>query len=180
MQVPYYFVADFEVILKTKKIQEYIPCSFAYIKVYYDGQLYSEKIYVRLNTAQRFIIEITQEVMAIYEEYKQSKPIIPLLPEEEEIYNNAEHCWVCEKEFERLEEKARDHCHITDKYREAAHSAYNLQLQIKVGEMHIPVIFYNLSGYNSHRTRLLIIKVTVENCCFTNSFYLTFFLNSIG
>ncbi|CAG8702863.1 13979_t:CDS:1, partial [Rhizophagus irregularis] len=105
MQVPYYFVADFEAILKTKKIQEYIPCSFAYIKVYYDGQLYSEKIYVRLNTAQRFIIEITQEVMAIYEEYKQSKPIIPLLPEEEEIYNNAEHCWVCEKEFERLEEK---------------------------------------------------------------------------
>ncbi|PKK43058.1 hypothetical protein RhiirC2_804356 [Rhizophagus irregularis] len=62
---------------------------------------------------------------------KQSKSIIPLLPEEKEIYNNAEHCWVCEKEFGRPEEKVRDHCHIT--------------------------------GYNSHRTCLLIIKVTVEN-----------------
>ena len=56
MQVPYYFVADFEAILKPienenhtnkiKKIQEHIPCSYAYMKVRYDGQSYPEKIYV--------------------------------------------------------------------------------------------------------------------------------------
>uniref|UniRef100_U9TEB2 Uncharacterized protein n=1 Tax=Rhizophagus irregularis (strain DAOM 181602 / DAOM 197198 / MUCL 43194) TaxID=747089 RepID=U9TEB2_RHIID len=61
MQVPYYFVADFEAILKpiinenhinkTKKIQEHIPCSFAYMKIRYDGQSYPEKIYVEHNAA---------------------------------------------------------------------------------------------------------------------------------
>ena len=193
MQVPYYFVADFEAILKpivnenhtnkTKKIQEHIPCSFAYMKVRYDGQSYPEKIYVGQNAAQRFIIEITREAMAIREEYKQPKPIIPLLPEEEEIHNSAEHCWVCEKEFGRPEEKVRDHCHITGKYRGAAHNACNIQLQIKVGQMHIPVIFHNLSGYDSHMIMQGIgameCKDEIEPIPYNMEKYMTFKLGSL-
>src|SRR5207248_4620643 len=44
----------------------------------------------------------------------------------------------------------KDHCHITSKYHSAAHNKCNLQLQIKPGTMHIPVIFHNLSGYDGH------------------------------
>jgi hypothetical protein len=49
MQVPYYFVADFEALVmdiipkeedkekKTKKVQEQVLCSYSYVKVRYDG-----------------------------------------------------------------------------------------------------------------------------------------------
>ncbi|GET60429.1 uncharacterized protein LOC110250844 [Rhizophagus irregularis DAOM 181602=DAOM 197198] len=94
MQVPYYFVADFEALVmdipptdedkdkKTKKVQEQIPCSYSYIKKS-NGN---------------------------------------------DAINNP---------------RAR-------RYRGAAHRGYNLDLSIKPREMHIPVIFHNLSGYDGH------------------------------
>src|SRR5205823_12776682 len=77
------------------------------------------------------------------------------------------HYWVCKKEFgireiyiSTLDGKRykaiynrkviKDHCHITGKYRGSAHNDCNIQLQIKARKMHIPVIFHNLSGYDSH------------------------------
>ena len=43
--------------------------------------------------------------------------------------------------------KVRDHCHITGKYRGAAHSQCNLKLKIP---SKIPIIFHNLEGYDGH------------------------------
>ncbi|GET55768.1 uncharacterized protein LOC110251886 [Rhizophagus irregularis DAOM 181602=DAOM 197198] len=94
MQVPYYFVADFEALVmdipptdedkdkKTKKVQEQIPCSYSYIKK----------------------------------------------PNGNDAVNNPR----------------------ASKYRGAAHRGCNLDLSIKPREMHIPVIFHNLSGYDGH------------------------------
>ena len=39
--------------------------------------------------------------------------------EEEEQFENTEICWVCNKLIEN--DKVRDHCHITGKYRDVAH-----------------------------------------------------------
>ena len=41
-------------------------------------------------------------------------------------YHTATHCWICEKELNG--DKVLDHCHITGKYRGAAHKACNLSL----------------------------------------------------
>ena len=46
--------------------------------------------------------------------------------------------------------KVRDHCHISGKYRGAAHSVCNFKLQLQAGKTCIPVIFHNLQGYDSH------------------------------
>ena len=48
-------------------------------------------------------------------------------------------CWICGKLID-FDEKVRDHCHITGKYREAANH--------KIGKK-ISVIFHNLKGYDS-------------------------------
>ena len=60
--------------------------------------------------------------------------------EEEEIFQLTNSCWICDKLFDVVDDKVRDHCHITRKYRGAAHwSCYiNLNLSKK-----IPVIFYD-------------------------------------
>ena len=41
----------------------------------------------------------------------------------------------------------RDHCHVTGKFRGAAHNKRNLKLNIS---KHFPVIFHNLQGYDGH------------------------------
>ena len=44
----------------------------------------------------------------------------------------------------------KDHCHITGKFRGSAHQECNLKLRVKPEDIKIPVIFYNLRGYDSH------------------------------
>ena len=38
--------------------------------------------------------------------------------EDEEIYNNSHICWICKQELNT--DKAKDHCHVTGKFRGAA------------------------------------------------------------
>ena len=44
----------------------------------------------------------------------------------------------------------KDHCHITGRYRGAAHIACNLKLRIKPKTDQMPVVFHNLRGYEAH------------------------------
>ncbi|GET50790.1 hypothetical protein RIR_jg27311.t2 [Rhizophagus irregularis DAOM 181602=DAOM 197198] len=160
MQVPYYFVADFEALVmdipptdedkdkKTKKVQEQIPCSYSYIKVRYDGVSESQKIFTGENAAQKFVIEMLNEAEAIRNEFRNPMEMMPLTTQEQVSYDNAINCWICRNPLDG--NKVRDHCHITGRYRGAAHRGCNLDLSIKPREMHIPVIFHNLSGYDGH------------------------------
>ena len=46
------------------------------------------------------------------------------MSEEEEQFQSSNTCWICEKLID--EENARDHCHITGKFRGAANLSYNI------------------------------------------------------
>ena len=72
--------------------------------------------------------------------------------EEEEIIQSSNKYWICNKLFDLVDQKVRDHCHISGKFRGAAHFSCNANLKIT---KKVPVIFHNLRGYDSH----LIIKV---------------------
>ena len=50
--------------------------------------------------------------------------------EQEEIFQLSNKCWICDKLFEFLDEKVRDHCHISGKFRGAAHFSCNANFKI--------------------------------------------------
>ena len=41
--------------------------------------------------------------------------------EEEHLFQQSKSCWICKKLIANDEEKVRDHCHVTGKFRGAAH-----------------------------------------------------------
>ena len=56
------------------------------------------------------------------------------------------------------EDKVRDHCHITGKYRGAAHWSCNINLKVS---KKLVVIFHNSKGYDSH---LIFKELSKFNC----------------
>ena len=73
------------------------------------------------------------------------------------------------------EEKVRDHCHITGKFRGAAHRNYNINFQLT---QKVPVIFYNLRGYDSYLIFNGLDKIDVKINVIPNGLekYMAFFL----
>ncbi|KYN27900.1 hypothetical protein ALC57_02694 [Trachymyrmex cornetzi] len=70
-----------------------------------------------------------------------------LSSEQRETLHSATHCHVCEKPFAPDDNRVRDHCHLTGRYRGPAHSNCNLNYK---NSYFIPIVFHNLSGYDSH------------------------------
>ena len=69
---------------------------------------------------------------------------------EEEMFQLTNSCWIRYKLFDAGDEKVR-YCHITGKFRGAAHFSCNANFKLS---KKVPAIFHNLRGYGSH----LIIK----------------------
>ena len=65
--------------------------------------------------------------------------------EDENNYQNLQDCWICNENLDK--EKLTYHCHVTGKYRGAAHSQCNLKLKIP---KKLPIIFLNLEGYDGN------------------------------
>ena len=116
----------------TKKYQDHIPCSFAYKVVCIDDRFTKRFVVYRgENAASEFI-------KAILKEYKYWKTIMNkhfnkhlIMSEEEEyLLQKSNSCWICKKLIYHDEEKLRDHCHVTGKFRGAAHWNCNMNFQL--------------------------------------------------
>ena len=67
--------------------------------------------------------------------------------EDEENYQNSMDCWICTNKIIDNNDKVRDHCHITGKYRGTGHRSCNCKLKIsKI----LPNFAHNLQGYDGH------------------------------
>ena len=136
-------------VLTQKKYQHHVPCSFAYKVVFVDDRLTKPIVVDRgENVAYEFI-------KAILKEYKYCRKIMNkhfnknliMSEEEEHLFQQSNSCWICKKLIDNDEEKVRDHCHVTGKFRGAAHWNCNINFQLT---KKVPVIFHNLRGYDSH------------------------------
>ena len=95
--------------------------------------------------------------------------------EEENLFQQRNTCWICKKHIDNDDEKVRDHCHITSKFRGAAHWYCNINFQLTTK---IPVIFYDLKGYDSHLIFSELNKFDVKINVIPNGLekYMAFFL----
>ena len=163
MRVPFIVYADFESFIKpidtcepnpensyTKQYQKHTPSSFCYYIKCFDDEVYSPNPVTYTastdneDVAQIFVNMLEEDVKSIYKRFGKPKKMIFGVKEREE-FDGATECWICHVELGL--DRVRDHCHLTGKYRGAAHNKCNLQYR---RPKFIPVVFHNLSGYDSH------------------------------
>ena len=162
-KAPFAIYADFESVLKpldncnpdpnrsyTKKYNKHEAVSFVYYIKSFNESVYKSKLrsYVREkeedpDTTETFIKWLEEDVKIIAN--LGNKPM-DITPEVEEQFKQASNCWICGNLL-NLEDRVRDHCHFTGRYRGAAHNRCNLQYS---KPNNISVFFHNLTGYDSH------------------------------
>ena len=162
-KVPFVIYADFESCIKsihtcdlnpennyTKQYQKHEPISFYYYIKCFDSKVYlpiKERSYTGKNAERVFLKYLEEDIKMIANIPK--KEII-FGEKEKERYNEETRCWICKGEFDdkdKNKEKVKDHCHYTGRYRGAAHNECNLNYR---KPNFTPVVFHNLSGYDSH------------------------------
>ena len=131
----------------TKKYQKHEPISFSYYIKSFDDNVYESKLrkYTGEDAMEKFVDWIEEDVKDIA-----NIPDVGIIisPDELKQFDEATKCWICKGEFDNADdEKVKDHCHYTGRFRGAAHNSCNLKY--KKPKL-IPVVFHNLSGYDSH------------------------------
>ena len=161
MEFPYVGYADFEAILKkvptvfpnpensfTEKIQEHKPVSFALHLV--SDHWKPKPILYRAKSddedvAKKFVEVVGKFVTCLHDKTRPQP--MEFGRKDREKFLSATHCFICEKVFEKGQDKVRDHCHFTGKFRGAAHRECNLQYRVP---SFIPIFFHNLKNYDAH------------------------------
>ena len=161
-KAPFAIDADFESLIKhmdncdpdpnksyTKKYQKHEPISFSYyINSSIDGvfkpvlRKYTKTKPEDADAMDVFIKWLEKDVKAI----ANIKPKQIIFTEEDrKQFNKASGCWICGEYLGN--DRVRDHCHFTGRYRGPAHNSCNLKYRKPKS---ISVFFHNLSGYDSH------------------------------
>ena len=96
--------------------------------------------------------------------------------EEEERFQLSNIYWICNKFFDVSDNKVRDHCHVTGKYRGAAHWSCNVNFKMT---KKVPVIFHDLEGYGSNLIFKELSKFNVKISVIPNGLekYMVFTIN---
>ena len=161
-KAPFAIYADFESLIKpldvcdpdpeksyTMKCSKHKPISFCYYIKSFNESVYKSKlrIYIKkeesdYDAMDTFINWLESDVREIAN--LENKDMI-FTPENEKEFINALNCWLCGEYMGN--DRVRDHCHFTGKFRGAACNSCNLKHK---RQNNISVFFHNLEGYDSH------------------------------
>ena len=133
----------------TKKYQKHVPVSFNYYIKSSNESVYESRSrgYTKEKpedpNAEDVFIEWLEEDVKAIANIKPKKMVFT--EEDEKQFNKASNCWICRGKLEN--DRVRDHCHYTGRYRGPAHNSCNLKYK---QSKNISVFFHNLVGYDSH------------------------------
>ena len=97
---------------------------------------------------------------------------------------NKNDCFYCSKPLlqDKFRDAVRDHCHITGRFRGAAHNVCNRSyFRINPKKTIIPVVFHNLRGYDAHHMMQEIASVNANLKCIPKNMekYISFSLGNL-
>ena len=163
MRVPFVVYGDFECFTEpvsgcmpasdcssTTKYQSHKPSGFSFLIKCFDDSIFAPILvsqtaeYSSSDIPQLFIERLEEEIVDLYGKFKFAKKMV-MSPKDRLVYQNAQDCHICGGRLGN--DRVRDHCHLTGKFRGAAHNKCNLDYRVP---KFFPVIFNNLSGYDSH------------------------------
>ena len=164
MRVPFAVYADFESFIEpvstcspsddksyTQQYQKHTPCSYCYYIKCTNDEIFPPILrrYTitrkDVNVGGIFVCNLEADIKRIYKKFRWKKAMLPLTLEEDYEFEEATVCHICESPLRG--DRVRDHCHLTGRYRGAAHNGCNLAFK---QPKFYPVFFHNLSGYDSH------------------------------
>ena len=161
-KAPFVIYGDFESLIKhlhncdpnpnksyTKKIQKHGPISCSYYIVCSINGVYKPVLRKYTKTKLKGADPIDVFIKWLEEDVKTIANIEPkqmiFTEEDRKQFNKASDCWICGEELGN--DRVRDHCHFTGRYRGPAHNSCNLKYRKPKS---VSVFFHNLSGYDSH------------------------------
>ena len=179
MKLPFLIYADLECLLEkmstcqnnpnkssTTKINKHTPSGYSiFTNCSFDESKNKINYYRGDDCMKKFCKDLREHAMKIINYDK--KRMVSLTTEEKIHYNKQKICYICKKEFNnndttessslerKKQQKVKDHCHYTGKYRGAALNICNLRYKVP---KEIPVVFHNDSTYDYH----FIIKELVK------------------
>ena len=136
-----------------------IYCTFNNELYTNDCNVAEGKVAETITTSNNLVVNFVEQLKSLVKLYaaNNDRAMIPLSSEVLHQHNRANKCYICKKAFgiytthknhpDYQRHKVRDHCHVTGKYRGAAHSCCNLQVQTPD---FIPIFAHNLTGYDLH------------------------------
>ena len=128
--------------------QEHKPCGYMLNVVSRIDNACKPYLYRGEDCMKQFVEQLTEIKKDIFEKMNVNKPMDELTNEQKLEFKLSSHCSICGKKFEPDDEKVRDHCHFTGKYRGAAHVKCNLDYSFRY--VKIPIFFHNLKNYDAH------------------------------
>ena len=90
------------------------------------------KLYVVEDAVCNFINNTVRESKCCSEVMKkQFNENLVITKNDHEDFKNSNKCWICKKTYVEGDVKVRDHCHITAKYGDSAHSNCSIKVKSK-------------------------------------------------
>ena len=158
-KIPFVVYADFESFIEpidnkigkgTVQYQKHTPSGFCYTIKCMDEKIYEGKTVLYTmkeegeDIGKKFVSSLEEDLKEVYKILNTKIPI-RMTEKNEENFKTAENCYACKQKLGY--DRVRDHCHLTGKYRGAAHFECNLKMRVP---KFVPVLFHNLEGYDSH------------------------------
>ena len=110
------------------KYQKHVACSYGYKFVCVEGKFSKLfKSYLGKEVVYNFsMIEESNYCSDVMKKHFNKKLV--MTKEDDEDFENSTKWWICDNGYVDGDVKARDHCHITGKYRGSAHRYCNISM----------------------------------------------------